>query len=159
MEYNNGQRHKRAVFMFYDKTRSNEVAYRDEYWQRKKYTQTKYIPEIQSQASAKFLVGGNLNLNSENALNLYSQLMVGGKLFFNSKEITESNEKIISNQGVLINKDLEATMNIHNDGYFYRYYQDRYRPKNGKLNGFSLMKRLKKILIKNHQSRLSLIWC
>ncbi|HHW7568852.1 TPA: hypothetical protein ACU21S_002206 [Mannheimia haemolytica] len=41
MEYNNGQRHKRAVFMFYDKTRSNEVAYRDEYWQRKKYTQTK----------------------------------------------------------------------------------------------------------------------
>ncbi|HDL1113893.1 TPA: hemagglutinin repeat-containing protein, partial [Mannheimia haemolytica] len=144
MEYNNGQRHKRAVFMFYDKTRSNEVAYRDEYWQRKKYTQTKYIPEIQSQASAKFLVGGNLNLNSENALNLYSQLMVGGKLFFNSKEITESNEKISSNQGVLINQDLEATMNIHNDGYFYRYYQDRYRPKKWKTKRFFFDEKIKK---------------
>ncbi|WP_460029494.1 VENN motif pre-toxin domain-containing protein [Mannheimia haemolytica] len=144
MEYNNGQRHKRAVFMFYDKTRSNEVAYRDEYWQRKKYTQTKYIPEIQSQASAKFLVGGNLNLNSENALNLYSQLMVGGKLFFNSKEITESNEKISSNQGVLINQDLEATMNIHNDGYFYRYYQDRCRPKKWKTKRFFFDEKIKK---------------
>ncbi|WP_162621153.1 hemagglutinin repeat-containing protein [Mannheimia varigena] len=144
MEHNSGQRRKRAVFEFYDKTRANEVASRGEYWQRKQYTQTKYIPEIQNQAPAKFLVGGNLNLNSGNTLNLYSQLMIGGKLFFNNKEITESNEKINSNQGILINQDLEATMNIHNDGYFYRYYQDRYRPKKWKTKRFFFDEKIKK---------------
>ncbi|OOH88815.1 hypothetical protein BMT54_08310 [Pasteurellaceae bacterium 15-036681] len=144
MDHNNGQRRKTAIFEFYDKARKSEAARGGEYWQRKEYTQTKYIPEIYDQAQAKFLVGGNLYLNSDYTLNQYSQFLIGGKFAFNEKEVIESAEQITSHSGTLINEDLNATLNIHNDGYFYRYYQDRYKPGRFKHHRFFFDVKVKK---------------
>ncbi|OOF86066.1 hypothetical protein BKG93_03695 [Rodentibacter ratti] len=127
MDHANGQRRKNATFTFYDKTKGQISSHKGDYWHRRVFTQTRYIPEIYDESPAKFLVGGNLHLNSENTLNQYSRLLIGGKLYFNEQNILQPDENIDSNNGKLVNEDFTATQLIHDQGYFYYYQQDRRR--------------------------------
>ncbi|HHT7873183.1 two-partner secretion domain-containing protein [Pasteurella multocida] len=127
MDHANGQRRKNATFTFYDRTKGQISSQKGDYWHRRVFTQTRYIPEIYDESPAKFLVGGNLHLNSENTLNQYSRLLIGGKLYFNEQNILQPDENIDLNNGKLVNEDFTATQLIHDQGYFYYYQQDRRR--------------------------------
>ncbi|OOF78828.1 S-layer family protein [Rodentibacter caecimuris] len=134
MDHANGQRRKNATFTFYDRTKGQISSHKGDYWHRRVFTQTRYIPEIYDESPAKFLVGGNLHLNSENTLNQYSQLLIGGKLYFNEQNILQSAENIDSNDGKLVNEDFTATQLIKDQGDFYYYQQDRRRSGKRKKN-------------------------
>ena len=127
IDHANGQRHKSATFDFYDPNKQDIVAQKGELWQRKKFTQIKEIAESYDESPAEFLVGGNLALNSQHVLNQYSKLLIGDKLYFNEQEIDHSKETIQTENGILENKDLTATLTERKSGDFYRYQQDRRR--------------------------------
>ena len=127
MDHADGRHKKSATFTFYDRAKGSISSHKGDYWQRREFTQTRYIPEIYDESPAKFLVGGNLHLNSENTLNQYSQLLIGGRLYFNEQNISQSSESIDSNNGKLVNEDFTATQIVDEQGYFYRYQQDRRR--------------------------------
>ncbi|WP_439327773.1 two-partner secretion domain-containing protein [Lonepinella sp. BR2357] len=123
---NNGQRHKSATFYFYDTNKEKIDSSKGDFWQRKVFTRTSYIPEVHDEAPAKILIGGSLHLNSDYTLNQYSQLLVGKQFYFNQQEVDAPSHQI-NHQGLLINEDLTATLNMKDDGFFIRYYQDRYK--------------------------------
>ena len=127
MDHADGRHSKSATFTFYDRAKGEISSHKGDYWQRREFTQTRYIPEIYDESPAKFLVGGSLHLNSENTLNQYSQLLIGGRLYFNEQNISQSSESIDSNNGKLVNEDFTATQIVDDQGYFYRYRQDRRR--------------------------------
>jgi len=129
MDHADGRRNKNATFTFYDRAKGSISSNTGDYWQRREFTQTRYIPEIYDESPAKFLVGGNLHLNSENTLNQYSRLLIGGRLYFNEQNISQSGESIDSNNGKLVNEDFTATQIVDDQGYFYRYQQDRRKPR------------------------------
>ena len=132
MDHASGKRKKSATFTFYDRAKGEISSSKGDHWQRREFTQTRYIPEIYDESPAKFLVGGNLHLNSENTLNQYSQLLIGGRLYFNEQNISQSSESIDSNNGKLVNEDFTATQIVDDQGYFYRYRQDRRRSGKGR---------------------------
>ena len=132
MDHAGGKRKKSATFTFYDRAKGEISSSKGDHWQRREFTQTRYIPEIYDESPAKFLVGGNLHLNSENTLNQYSQLLIGGRLYFNEQNISQSSESIDSNNGKLVNEDFTATQIVDDQGYFYRYRQDRRRSGKGR---------------------------
>ncbi|KAB1991368.1 two-partner secretion domain-containing protein, partial [Haemophilus parainfluenzae] len=132
MDHANGKRKKSATFTFYDRAKGSISSHKGDYWQRREFTQTRYIPEIYDESPAKFLVGGNLHLNSENTLNQYSQLLIGERLYFNEQNISQSDKNIDSNNGKLVNEDFTAIQSVDEQGYFYRYQQKRLRSGKGR---------------------------
>ena len=132
MDHANGKRKKSATFTFYDRAKGSISSHKGDYWQRREFTQTRYIPEIYDESPAKFLVGGNLHLNSENTLNQYSKLLIGERLYFNEQNISQSDKNIDSNNGKLVNEDFTAIQSVDEQGYFYRYQQKRLRSGKGR---------------------------
>ena len=78
--------------------------------------------------------------NVQNPLDFVTALLVdrhkrgrlrhrGGRLYFNEQNISQSGESIDSNNGKLVNEDFTATQIVDDQGYFYRYQQDRRKPR------------------------------
>ncbi|STO92934.1 filamentous hemagglutinin outer membrane protein [Haemophilus pittmaniae] len=132
MHHNNGQRRNTAVFDFFDPTKPDVRGSTGDYWQRKKFTRIRYVPEKYDEAPAKLLIGGDLNLTSDHVHNQYSHLLVGGRFTFNQQDIQKSGKEITTGSGKLINEDLEAQLITKDIGSFYRYEQVRRKPGGGR---------------------------
>ena len=132
MHHNNGQRRNTAVFDFFDPTKTDVRGSTGDYWQRKKFTRIRYVPEKYDEAPAKLLIGGDLNLTSDHVHNQYSHLLVGGRFTFNQQDIQKSGKEITAGSGKLINEDLEAQLITKDIGSFYRYEQVRRKPGGGR---------------------------